>query len=399
MSLSPTACGGGPLGQQMLGAVDLRRLGQHSGAALSDEQVAGIAQRRVGGDAGPRIRTAALQRHRQLRHRAGLALGVVDEGQHRLDLGDAHVHRAAQTGHILDVHGRESRPLLEPVGFQQPVDLVHLAAEADHDDAAHVRVAGVAPHHALQCGEAFAGAGHAAAGAVREGDHAVDVRVLGQLLGREVRGDLVRGRGRAVHAGQQADVIARADLPGLAPIAHEGVLHRRHGRRAQVDAELVFDVGGAEFEVVVVDVVASGDVVLGVPDHLRVLAHRLALGDRPRRDLMAARDHRAGRDRFDRLAGLEGTGRGHDVVGLVEAHGNLCRHRGRHHHQIGTVDLLFHPQRRQTADHVRHAAGACGRRPVDPQLRGPTDLRTHRCRCKRRVRRARNLSPTDNIVQ
>jgi hypothetical protein len=40
--------------QQVLGAVDLGRLGQDGGAAVRHQQVDGRAQRRVGADAGSR---------------------------------------------------------------------------------------------------------------------------------------------------------------------------------------------------------------------------------------------------------------------------------------------------------------------------------------------------------
>ena len=47
--------------QQVLGAVDLRRLGQDRGAAVAHEQVDGGAERRIGGDAGIAVGAAALQ--------------------------------------------------------------------------------------------------------------------------------------------------------------------------------------------------------------------------------------------------------------------------------------------------------------------------------------------------
>ena len=49
-------------GEQVLGAVDLGRLGEDSRAAVAHEDVDGGAERRVGGDAGVAVRAAALKR-------------------------------------------------------------------------------------------------------------------------------------------------------------------------------------------------------------------------------------------------------------------------------------------------------------------------------------------------
>ena len=65
--------GRGAAGQQVLGAVDLRRLAEDGGAALLDEQVGGVAERRVGGDAGIAVGAAALQRQHDLGDRHRLA--------------------------------------------------------------------------------------------------------------------------------------------------------------------------------------------------------------------------------------------------------------------------------------------------------------------------------------
>ena len=68
----------------------------------------------------------------------------------------------------------------KPYFVLQPADLHHLAAEPDEDRGGDVRMRGVAPEHALQRLEALAGIGHAAAGAVRQRDDAVDVRIGGR---------------------------------------------------------------------------------------------------------------------------------------------------------------------------------------------------------------------------
>ncbi len=79
-------------------------------------------------------------------------------------------------GDVLDVHGLEHLAANQAVRFQQPVDLVHFAAEADHQHRRMVGMGGIAPHHPLQRFETFAGTGHAASSAVDEGNHAVDIR-------------------------------------------------------------------------------------------------------------------------------------------------------------------------------------------------------------------------------
>ena len=71
---------GGAADEQVLGAVDLRRLGEHGGAAILDQHVGGAAERRVGGDAGIAVGAAAFERHHQLARRL---VGALDDGQGR----------------------------------------------------------------------------------------------------------------------------------------------------------------------------------------------------------------------------------------------------------------------------------------------------------------------------
>src|SRR3546814_12962448 len=91
---------------------------------------------------------------------------------------------------ILDVHGLEALSPLDAVGIEQEVDLVDLAAEADHQHAGEVRMTRHPPQHPLQVGVALAVAGHAAAGGMGQCHDAVDVRVLRQ----DRRRDRVRDR-------------------------------------------------------------------------------------------------------------------------------------------------------------------------------------------------------------
>ena len=63
----------------------------------------------------------------------------------------------------------------EPVVGLQPADLDDLAAQADQQHAAEVRVGRRAPERAAQDVEAFAGSGHAAAAGVGDRHDAVDI--------------------------------------------------------------------------------------------------------------------------------------------------------------------------------------------------------------------------------
>ena len=70
----------------------------------------------------------------------------------------------------------QPRTGFEPLLFHEPADLVALAAEAHDQRAGEIGVARVARHRPAQKVHRLAGHLHAAAGAVREGDDAVDVR-------------------------------------------------------------------------------------------------------------------------------------------------------------------------------------------------------------------------------
>ena len=62
-------------------------------------------------------------------------------------------------------------------------DLVGLAAEAEEEDAGEVGVGGVADEDAAEKVGGFAVFGHAAAGAVGDGDDAIDIGVGAEDLG------------------------------------------------------------------------------------------------------------------------------------------------------------------------------------------------------------------------
>ena len=277
----------------MLGAVDLRRLGEHRGAAVLDQHVGGDAERRIGGDAGIAVRAAALQREHDFRGGAGLALGARHDRQHRLDalnpLGDGLPGAAGR----LDGHGLEVIALDQAVFFLHAVDLKHLAAEPDHDGGAEVGVGGVAPLGPAQHVEAFAVSGKPAAGAVHEGDRAVDAGIiLEHARAVDLLGDELRDRGRAVHRREHADVVARAGAPARAHVALEGraQLGGEHLVVLRVLADAVVAGEIMERHVMLVHPFARADAARGKADDLAELAHRRALADRLDRHLVAARD-------------------------------------------------------------------------------------------------------------
>ena len=111
--------------------------------------------------------------------------------------------------------------------LHQSADLVDLAAEAEHDDVREIRVARIAGERAAQQWQRLA-CRHAAAGLVRQRDHAVDVREIGQrvVAGERVAleriGDEAGGMGAAIHRGEDADVVARGDAPVRTADALEG---------------------------------------------------------------------------------------------------------------------------------------------------------------------------------
>ena len=214
--------------------------------------------------------------------------------------------------------------------FLHPADLEHLAAEPDHHHAAHVGIGGVAPLGARQHVEAFALARHAAAGAVDEGDDAVDVGIVvehARLL--DLARDVARHRRRAIHRGEDAEIVARARLAAGATEALEGRLafDRQDRRGPSVLAEAVVAVEMADGAIVLVHPLARRDRRRGEADDLAELAHRLADRDRRGGELVAPgnaldRDRRADR----RVAGTDFVDGDHHVVLRMQAKGARRAH-------------------------------------------------------------------------
>ena len=199
-------------------------------------------------------------------------------------------------------------------------DLEHLAAEPHDQNAGDVGVGGIAPLRALQRLEALALVGHAAAGAMHQSDYAVDVRVLVEDAGPL---DLFRHEprhgGRAVHAGEDREVVARPGPPAGAPEALERRLLVERQDRLEFCAfrELVVPLEILPHgEVLLMHPFAGRDVARRKPDDLAELQHRRAGGDADRRHLVPL-GHALPRlqPRAGRLAGFEDID-GHDDIVL-----------------------------------------------------------------------------------
>ena len=163
---------------------------------------------------------------------------------------------------------------------------------------------------------------HAAAGRVRESNDAVDIRKLRQPFGREVLGDFVHDRRRAVHHGQHADVIARGDLAVCAHYAHEGrtLALRDKLHRAIILGIRVIAVEFAELHVVRMHERARRDIGRRKTYRHVVLEYGLALFDGARRNFVAGRHLAATREAVAKLgADLDIGARDHHVVRLVQA--------------------------------------------------------------------------------
>ena len=223
----------------MFGAVGLGGFAEDDGAAVGDEEVAGGAEGRVGGDAGVAVAAAALERDGEFGEGGWGAADVVGFVEDGADEGEAGFDGFADAAHGLDVHGADA--VGKALFFEEAAELVHFAAEADDDDVGEVHVAGVAGQGAAQQAERLA-VGHAAAGLVGEGDDAVDAGPGGERIvtvdgvAAELLGDEVGGVGAAVHARENADVVAGGDPAVGAVDAHEAALGVGAGGGAGVDA-------------------------------------------------------------------------------------------------------------------------------------------------------------------
>jgi hypothetical protein len=221
---------------------DLGGFGEHHGGPGAHQQVGAEAHGRIGGDAGESVAAAALHADDQLarRHRlatAGIQLlqvhfGLPHDGIHhrheadvRVVLQPHHVERRLGCFAALVYHR-------DGAGRQQPFGLKLLAAQAHHHHlAAEVRVeADVA-----QCADRDLRVGridrHAAAVAVLQRNHVVDVRVTRQQLLADAVHRELGDTGHALHGLRDGQDVAGAHAAIGVAVALEGVALQRRLRR------------------------------------------------------------------------------------------------------------------------------------------------------------------------
>ena len=273
-----------------------------------------------------------MQRHRQFRCRHGHAGDLVRLGQDFLHERHAGGDGLAAAAHGLDVHRLQAAG--EALFLHQAADLVHLAAQTEDDDVGKVGVAGVAGEGAAEQTQRLV-LGHAAAGLVGQRDDAIDVGEIGQRIvaGERVAaehvGDDAGDVGRTVHAGQDADVVARGDLAVGAADALEGGGGFDEIGWAGIDAVGVILGEIAHLAVVDVHVLARCDGGGGETDDLAVAADRFARGDGSDRDLVAGGNALGRADVIaDRRAGQQGGAGDHDAVLGVQANDGRRGHGG-----------------------------------------------------------------------
>jgi hypothetical protein len=344
----------------VLAAVDLGRLAEDGGAAVAHQAIHRGAQCRVGTDAAVAVAAATLQAHREVAGRHRLAFHAVGLGEHLPDHRHAARHRLGRAAGVLDVEGAKPCAFAQALLRDQALDLVRLAAQADDQHAGEVGMPRVTAQRAPQHLQFLAVAGRGAAHAVGEGDHTVDVREgcqgFGVDVAAEVVGDRPRGGGRAVHAGQHADVVARGHTPVGAHDAFEGGRRVGMNRRHDAGARLVRALEVGEGQVVGVHMLAGRDGLRGGADDLAIAPHRLTGGDGAAGHLVAGR-HQA-RDHHGAFSGERGTAeqlppRDDDVVGRVDADDR----------RVGAVRACrAHGLRRRSAPGPRHAPSAAARR-------------------------------------
>ena len=177
---------------------------------MRHQQVARIAQRRVRRDPRIPVRAAALHPHHQMLHAGGRAHRLVRLHRHLAQHRDAPLDGPPRAAGLLDRHVAEVAILPQPLLAHQIRHLQHLAAQPHQQDAREIRVARITRQRAEQRVIAFVLARHAAARAMHDGHHAIDIgEVIQHPLPLHRLGDEARDRPRTVHARQDSQIVAR----------------------------------------------------------------------------------------------------------------------------------------------------------------------------------------------
>ena len=183
-----------------------------------------------------------MQRHGQFARRHRLALHFVRIGQRFAHEGDAGFHRLAGAADFLDVHRAQASG--ELLLLHQAADLVHFAAEAEHDHGREIHMPRITAERAAEQRQRLV-LRHAAAGLVGQRHDAVDIRKIGQRIVAGERifledvSDEARDMGAAIHRGEDADIVAGGDAPIRAADALEGRRQIEIRHRLDVDAERI----------------------------------------------------------------------------------------------------------------------------------------------------------------
>lgn len=168
--------------------------------------------------------------------------------------------------------------------------MIGFAAEAEEKDCGEVGVRGVADEDAAEEVRWLTVLGHAAAGAVGDGDDSVDVWVGAEDLWGEVGGDAAGYRGGTVDGGEDADVVAGGDSAVGANDALKGGGGFEECGGVSVGADGVFALEVVGDEVVGVDELAGSDGLRGKADDLIEFAYGFAGGYGTDGELVAGGD-------------------------------------------------------------------------------------------------------------
>jgi hypothetical protein len=317
---------GGAVHQQLLGAENLRNLGEDRGAARFGHDVAHPPDQRIGGEAGKAVRTAAFDAEHQLGKRRRLALRQAGGLDQRVD----------QRQPFLDFVLRFLRAERSDIGGridlgQQRLHLVGFATQPDDQHAAGIGMAGQRGEDGARAGKVVAQL--RAAERMDEGVNAVDAA---GMAARGPLGDLLGGAGDTSDGREDPDFVARADAAVHAAIAFEVCFTAGADGMGMRAVEILAGALQRGREILAVDVFARRDRALGSANRKAEFQHRLAGGNRCQRHLVAAlyrlRDGNAERV----LPGGEVAQGGSDAVAWIDLeegrkHGPLIGRSDAHH--------------------------------------------------------------------
>ena len=176
---------------------------------------------------------------------------------------------------------------------------------------------------------------HAAAGLVRQRHHAIDIREIGQRIVAGERilledvGDHARDMRAAIHAGENADVVARRDPPVGTANALECRRQIEIRRRLDVDAACIVLGEIAHADVLHVNMLARRNRLGRKADDLAVTPDRLTDRDWLHRHLVAGRNPLGRRDAFGHLrARQQARARNHHAVVRMQPNDGCWGHGG-----------------------------------------------------------------------